>query len=173
MKFRQKNDLTVNGVRSGFSIKDTVALRRETDHTPKTQILAYSEDDEEPEERTYWCAVCKSRLEYLKDSDTIWRCDNCMEYYDTKIQDSPIKDNSGFKVKPHSDLMFYPTEDAEDIPFVQGINPDTIDEEDQPDIEIVRTSADRRIQHIHVKCSPERALRLIAEQDKRKQDHGS
>lgn len=171
MKFRQKNDVTVGGVRQGYTIEDTIELRRELDNNPKTQILAYSEDDDdvEPEDRTYWCAICKSRLEYLKDSDTIWRCDNCMQWYDTKIQDSPIKDKSGFKIRPYHDLQHYPTED-DDSPFFEAINVDTMDEEDSPDIEIVSSSADQRKQHIHVKGSPERALRLIAERDRHHHD---
>ena len=58
-------------------------------------------------------------------------------------------------------LQHYPTADAEDIPFVQGIDLDTKDEEDS-DITIVRTSADQRVQHIHVKGSPSDALRLVS-----------
>jgi hypothetical protein len=117
--------------------------KNQLDNTPKTQILTYSEDDDqEPEERTYWCAICKSRLEYLKDSDTIWRCYNCMEYHDTKIQDKPIKDNKDFRVAPRYDLQFYPTPHDENYsPFFQAIHPDPIGEEDS-DLEIVRTSAD-------------------------------
>jgi hypothetical protein len=65
--------------------------KNQLDNTPKTQILAYSEDDDqEPEERTYWCAICKSSLVYLNHSDTVWRCDNCMTYYDTKIHDNDL-----------------------------------------------------------------------------------
>ena len=165
LKFKKGNDITVTGIRPGFRAQDSFSLR--TDHTPKTQIWSYEEFEPEPEERTYWCAICKSKLEYLKGSDTIWRCDNCMQWYDTKIQDSPIKDKGDFKLAPHYDLQHYPTADAEDIPFVQGINPDTIDEEDSLDIEIVRTSADKRVQHIHVKGSPSDALRLVNENDKR------
>jgi hypothetical protein len=95
-----------------------------------------------------------------------------MQWYDTKIQDSPIKDNSGFKVKPYHDLQHYPTIDDENSPFFEGINVDTIDEEDS-DIGILRTSSDKRVQHIKVRGSPGDALRLVAERDRRKQDHGS
>jgi hypothetical protein len=64
MKFKKGNDITVDGIRPGFRAQDSFSLR--TDHSPKTQIFAYSEDDDiEPEERTYWCAVCKSKLDYL------------------------------------------------------------------------------------------------------------
>jgi len=150
MKFRKQNDIIVDGVRPGFTTRNSFSLR--TDHTPKIQIFAYSEDDEEeePEERTYWCAMCKSRLEYLKGSDTIWRCDNCMEFYDTKIQDSVVKDKEDFKLAPYSGLQHYPVFDADDpnIPFVEGINLD--DKEDNPE---TRTYENQRIQRIHVKGS--------------------
>lgn len=46
--------------------------------------------------------------ELESEIDTIWRCDNCMSYYDTRIQDTPIKDKSDFKLTPHADLIHYP-----------------------------------------------------------------
>ncbi|MGH9953671.1 MAG: hypothetical protein ACRD5J_18805, partial [Nitrososphaeraceae archaeon] len=116
---------------------------------PRIQIfLDDDNENEEPEERTYWCAICKSRLEYLNCSDTIWSCDNCIEYYDTKIQDSVVKDKSDFKLVPYSGLQHYPTADAEDIPFLEAINPN--DKEENPE---TRTYENQRIQHIHIKGS--------------------
>jgi hypothetical protein len=92
-----------------------------------------------------------------------------MEWYDTKIQDSPIHDKSDFKLYTLRDLERYHQFDPDDPnePFVQGIDLDTTDEEDSPDIKIVKTSADQRVQHIRVRGSPDKALRLIAERDKR------
>ena len=46
-------------------------------------------------------------MTYLDKTDTIWRCDNCLSYYDTKIQDKPLKNKSGFKL--HS-FLCVPTE---------------------------------------------------------------
>jgi DNA-directed RNA polymerase subunit RPC12/RpoP len=171
MKFRKQNDIIVDGVRPGYTLRDSVSLRKETDHNPKIQIFSYQdeEDQQEPEERIYWCAMCKSKLEYLNGSDTIWRCDNCMSYYDTKIQDSVVKDKEDFKLTPYSGLQHYPVFDADDpnLPFVEAINPDARDQEDPPDLEILRTSSDQRVQHIRVRGSPGDALRLVSEHDRR------
>lgn len=151
MKFTKRNDITVDGVRQGFTLKDSIALRKDTNNNPDVQIFSYEDDLEDPEDRTYWCAICKSKLEYLMGSDTIWRCDSCMEYYDTKIQDSVIKNKEDFKLAPYYGLRHYPTADADDIPFVEAINLDDTEEEEE-DLES-RTFEDKRVQKIHVKGS--------------------
>jgi NAD-dependent DNA ligase len=69
------NDITVNGVKLGITHKDSVILRRETDHNPKIQTFTFEDLEEPVEEQTYWCAICKSRLVNLERTDTIWRCD--------------------------------------------------------------------------------------------------
>jgi NAD-dependent DNA ligase len=88
MKFTKGNDntITINGVRLGLTLRDSVVMRREADHIPRLQTFTLEDLEEDPEERTYWCAICKSKLVYLTNTDTIWRCDNCLSYYDTKIQ---------------------------------------------------------------------------------------
>ena len=70
---------------------------------------------------TYWCAICKSKLVYLTHTDTIWKCDNCLQYYDTKIQDRPVKDKSEFKLKSYHDPYRQFDEDDPNIVFVEGI----------------------------------------------------
>ena len=49
-----------------------------------------------------------------------------MEYYDTKIQDVPVKDIKDSRVKTYPELSHYPTYEENDIftPFIEGINPD-------------------------------------------------
>jgi hypothetical protein len=152
MKFRKQNDIIVDGVCPGFTTRNSFSLR--TDHTPKIQIFAYSEDDEEeePEERTYWCSICENKLVYLRHLETVWRCNNCLSYYDTKIQDTPIKDKSDFKLFAHSEHNPYATMDVDDssLPFVQGIDPNREPEEDKG-YEVTYQSGDKRIEHQRVK----------------------
>ena len=54
-------------------------------------------EEEEDEVATYYCAFCKSKLDHLQGriDNTIWRCNGCMTYYDTSIQDMPLKNISG------------------------------------------------------------------------------
>jgi|ERR687898_2044041 NAD-dependent DNA ligase len=107
MKFTKRNDnnnITINGVRLGLTLRDSVVMRREADHTPRLQTFTLEDLEEDPEERTYWCAICKSKLVYLTNPETIWRCDNCLSYYDTKIQDRPIKNRLQTIFTPQSIL---------------------------------------------------------------------
>jgi len=140
-----------NEVRQGFRFQDAVYLRKYDNSAAglEIQLFTAEEDDEEPETKRYWCAICKSKLTYMQHTDTIWRCDNCQEYYDTKIQDTPIANNKGFKIRPHHEINRYPKFDEDDsnVPFVKSIN---LDEPENSNIEILRQSADRRIQHIRI-----------------------
>ena len=69
-----------------------------------------------------------------------------MEFFDTKIQDVPVRNNNEFKVTPWSQLQHYPTVDMDDpeIPFAEGINHNTVLKEDLE----TRTQEDKRIQHL-------------------------
>jgi hypothetical protein len=111
---------------------------------PKIQLFTQDDlEEEEQEERKYYC-VCKSRLEYHKHLG-IWICSECYEQYDTNIQDAPLKDISGPRVKTYPELKFNPTYDELDVhmPFVEAIN-----FKETGEVELVRSSSDRRIQHI-------------------------
>lgn len=100
MKFtRRYNDNAVNGVRLGLTLKDSVLLRKETDHKHKIQTFTF-DDEEEPEQRQYFCASCKSRLDYHKYLD-IWICSECYQQYDSKIQDRHIKVKPEFKLNSY------------------------------------------------------------------------
>lgn len=145
MKFRTRNDLEGReGTRPGFTQQDMIYLRRQTD-TPKTQIFSVDELEGEPEDRDYFCAVCKRKLDYIKNLE-MWNCSECSSYHDTKIQDVPLKNTNEFKVTPWSELMHYPTYDEEDpnIPFIEGIDHNTMIEESLE----TRTQEDKRIQHL-------------------------
>jgi ribosomal protein L37AE/L43A len=121
----QFNTLTVNGARLGLKHKYLVTLRKETNHISRLQTFTFEDIEEKLEEKIYWCAICKSKLTYLPNTDTIWRCDNCLSYYDTKIQDAPIKDKSQLKLRSYHDP--YQQYDANDpnIPFTKGIDLET------------------------------------------------
>lgn len=67
----------VDGVRSGFTLRDAIMLRRETDYTPRIQQFPFEDDElEEPEQRQYFYTVDKSRLDYHKYLG-IWICSEC------------------------------------------------------------------------------------------------
>ena len=148
MKFSSKrNDkISREGIRTGFSDADVTYLNRQT-HTPRTVIFSAEELEPEPESRQYFC-VCKSPLTYLKGSNTIWQCSECLSHYDLNIQDTPIKDQRDFKLTPYSQLQHYPQYDADDptLPFVEGINLNKIVESDLE----TREHDERRIQHINL-----------------------
>ena len=116
MRIRTHNDITVNGIRSGFTLRDSVLLRKETDYTSRMQQFAFEDDEliEKPEQRQYFCAVDKSRLDYHKHLG-IWICSECYQQYDTKIQDKPVKNNDDFKLHSHHNP--YPTFDDGDPPI--------------------------------------------------------
>src|SRR5919106_4569295 len=156
MKFIKRNDITINGVKLGLTLRDSVVMRREADHKPRLQTFILEDLEEDPEERTYWCAICKSKLIYLTNTETIWKCDNCLQYYDR-----PIKDKSEFKLRSYHDPYQQFDEDDPNIVLAEGINIQTREQEDG--VEIIGSSADRRIQHIRVGGSPTKALLAMNE----------
>jgi len=147
---------------AGWSQQDKHYLRKtDPSNDPAIQILTEEDlEDEEPEQRQYFCALCKSRLDFLKETGTMWRCNECMEYYDTSIQDVPVKDLRESKVKTYTELSHYPTAEEDDIfvPFIEGINPDQEEDYDQEGVSLISSSADNRIQHIKVKGDITKAL---------------
>lgn len=151
MKFNSKRHdrISKEGTRPGFADSDIAFLSKYT-HEPKTQIWSMEEIEGDPETRHYFC-ICKSPLTYLKGSESIWRCDNCIEYFDTRIQDSPIRDKEPFKLVPYQ--QHYPQYDENDPHqiFVEGIDLNK-------DLE-TREHDDRRVQTIHVKGSFADAIR--------------
>jgi len=150
----------------GWKLEDRHYLRKtDPSNDPDIQILTEEDlEEEEPEQRQYWCAICKARLDFLKETGTIWRCNECMEYYDTSIQDVPVKDLSESKVRTYPELDRYPTYDESDVylPFVEGINPDT-DGDITSNIEVVYLDGLRK--HIRVKGLPTEALSIMNELD--------
>jgi hypothetical protein len=134
-KHTQFNTFTISGIRMGLTLKDSVLLKKDFDYKPKIQTFIFEDDyNLEPEQREYFCAVDKSLLDYHKYLD-IWICHECFQHYDTRIQDTPIKDKSGFKLFAHSEHNPYATLDDNDpnLPFVQGIDPNREPEEHSKD----------------------------------------
>lgn len=106
---------------------------------PDIQVIPEDNlEESDPALREYWCAICKSKLDYLQNME-MWYCSACVQYYDTKIQDVPIKNINDSKVGVYAELEHYPTYDESDIylPFVEGINPDTADEDVPSNIEVI------------------------------------
>ena len=93
-----------NSPNQGLSLRDQHYLRTHDNAQADPDIQMFKEvelEDEEPEQ--YYCALCKSKLDHLQQGidDTIWRCNECMTYYDTSIQDMPLKDISGQRIKTY------------------------------------------------------------------------
>jgi len=117
---------------------------------PEWQLLTEEDlEEEDPEQRHYFCAICKSTLDFLKDTETIWRCNECMQYYDTSIQDAPIKDMSESRVRVYQELDHYPEYDENDprMIFVEGIEQDA-DEYTPSNIEVISDDG----HHKHIRC---------------------
>jgi hypothetical protein len=145
--------------RHSFKLRDQYYLKRfdNPESNPTVQIFDDSEDEDE-ESLVYYCAVCKDRLEYLYDIEE-WFCNGCGQHYNTRFQDTPVKNTKDFTVKPWIDR--YPTMDAEDpnMPFMAGKNPDK--EVSNPDVELIKTSPDERVKHIRVRGSLTDAWNVI------------
>lgn len=156
-------------VNQGFKPNDQNYLRKYDNPKSDPQIQLFTDEDldEEPEDKQYFCAMCKTRLDYYSDLEE-WFCSGCMQHYDTKIQDKPIADISDFKLVPHSDLLHYPQFDDNDprLAFVANIDVDKLaGEEDY--VELVKSSPDTRVKHIKVKGSPVQAISAMNEADKK------
>lgn len=119
------------------------------------------EDNEDPEEREYYCTICKGRLEYLGDLNE-WFCTICNQYYDTKIQDKPLKNKSGFKLHSHHDPYRQYDEEDPYIPFIKGVDVEDV-AGDVEEVELVKSSPDRRVQTIRVRGSLAEALNATRE----------
>lgn len=70
-------------IRQGFTIRDENFLRKYDNPKadPDVQIFsAESFEEEEKELREYYCACCKSRLDYHNHLD-VWLCPQCFQQY--------------------------------------------------------------------------------------------
>lgn len=145
-----------NKVRLGFGSQTDNYLRRFDNAAADPDVQVFTNETEDDEQTLYYCAMCKSRLEYHKHL-CIFICPECFEQYDTKIQDRPIL-KKGFKITPHHELNRYPKFDDQDpnIPYMKGVS---LDEQLDSDIEVLRTSQDGRIQHLRIRdnCTREEA----------------
>ncbi|MGH9983261.1 MAG: hypothetical protein ACRD8W_04805 [Nitrososphaeraceae archaeon] len=155
-------------VNQGWKQTDVWYLNRHdnTQADPDIQILTEDNlEDENKELREYWCAIRKSKLDYIKNMD-MWYCSACVQYYDTKIQDVPIKDLSESKVRTYTELDHYPPYEENDIylPFVEGVNQDA-DEDIPSNVEVVSDDGHRK--HIRVKGLPMEVLSTMRELDGR------
>ena len=93
-----------------------------------------------------------------KPTSTIWRCN------DTSIQDMPLRDISGTKVKAYSEFQYYSAYDDNDSYMIslQGIK---TDEQNTPGNVEIRRDNSFRIKHIRVRGSLVEVLSKISEMD--------
>lgn len=77
----------------------------------------------------------------------MWTCKSCVEYYDPNQQADPIKDPTDSKLIPYTDLLHYPTADAEDLASFEAIHPDK--QEGEEGLEN-RSYEDQRVEHINL-----------------------
>jgi hypothetical protein len=106
-------------------------------------------EEEDPDDRIYYCAMCKGVLDYDKHLEA-HLCKSYVQYYDTtNIQDTPLKDIKDFQLAPYSQLQNYPVFDENDpnMPFVEGIRLDELEKEEGLE---TRTYDNGRIQHINL-----------------------
>ena len=91
----------------------------------------------------------------------MWRCNECLTYYDTKIQDSLLKDITGYQLQPYTELQHYPVYDENDLhlAFVVGVDPHNTTELEGLEI---RQHDNQRVQRIHVSGSFAEAIRAGA-----------
>ena len=157
-------------VNQGWKQQDEHYLRKFDNAAADPDISILTEDnleEENKEERQYWCAICQSKLDYVKNMD-MWYCEACFSYYDTHIQDVPIKNIKDSRVGVYAELEHYHQLDDEDIylPFVQGIDPDPDADNIPRNIEVVYDDSFRH-KHIRVKGIPTEALSAMNEMDGR------
>jgi len=161
------------GVKSGFTHQDEYQLRKWNNplSNPRIQIWTEEDLDDEPEEvKRYYCAMCKSRLEHLPKLE-YWQCSSCSEVYDNKyLHDTPLKSITDHKLMPHTALQYYPQYDDDDpnIPFVSAVDiDDNLEEEDNPDFQVTKSSSDNRVKFIKVRGSPADALAMTKQHEER------
>src|SRR5918996_5257647 len=164
---RDNNNSSSSNPNTGWNQREQWYLNRydNAEAGPDVQILNEEGwENENKERREYFCAICQSKLDYLKNLD-MWFCSACVQYYDTKIQDVPIKNLSESKVKTFPELDKYPTYGENDIymSFVQGIDPDEYDSIPR-NVEVLRDDG-FRIEHIRVRGLPTEALAAMNELD--------
>ena len=166
MKVTRNKDTEVY---QGFSLKDQNYLRKFDNAAADPEIQLFTEEELEDEnEIEYYCALCKSKLDHLREGidDTIWRCNNCMAYYDTNIQDLPLKNISSQRIRAYPEFEYYQEYDENDINtiFMQGIDADELGYQSSPKtVEILRD--DNRVKHIKVRGSLVEALAAMNEMD--------
>jgi DNA-directed RNA polymerase subunit RPC12/RpoP len=69
---------------AGWKLQDENYLRKydSAEAGPELQILTEEDwEDDDKEQREYFCAICKSKLDYLEGTETIWICSNCSQTY--------------------------------------------------------------------------------------------
>ena len=88
-----------------------------------------------------------------------------MVYYDTNIQDMPLKDISSTGVKTYPEFQYYPVfeEDGPAMIFMQGINPD--EERSIPKNVVILRDDGFRNRHVKVRGSPVEAISVMNEMD--------
>lgn len=149
-----------NKINRGLRPQDEAYTRLHDNPTasPDIQMFTYEDLEDQPEERKYYCSLCKGKLQLLQGLGE-WYCMPCGQHYDINLWDTPIKDKKPFKLKPFMEFQHNPTYDEEDsnLPFAEGIEVDDL-VEDTDDVTLVNNTPDNRVQHIRVKGDITKAL---------------
>lgn len=139
-------------VRRGFDVSVENYLNTHDNAEDDPYIQVFDNEEDVDDYKAYFCAICKKEIKYHPNLQE-WFCDNCGQHYDTKIQDRPITNKTGFRVTPHFDIARYPKADEEDpdVPYAQAIQLDEDNIGYTEEVELVKSSPDQRIKHIRVK----------------------
>ena len=150
----------------GLRIQDTVYLDRyDNNHSPEVNVIAPSISDEEDGEEEikgpdYVCANCENILDHNNILTNLYSCRRCTKFYDiTKDrlltrsdleEDGVIYVSNELRTYKYDKFSDYKEAGSKTIPIMFSINPDTLDTDEARGYEIVRQSADKRIEHRRV-----------------------
>ena len=91
--------------------------------------------------------MCKSLLSYDKRLEA-YHCSSCVQWYDLRLQDTPLKNIKDFQLVPYGEQRHYPEFDQNDpmTAFIENIPVDKIYQEN--DEAEIRSYDNGRVQRI-------------------------
>lgn len=145
----------------GFNPRDEHELVKASRSDPQVQMFT-EEDLEDEEINTFYCSLCKCKLEWLIGPGEYF-CGECGVTYDPRIQDKPLVDTKDFKVRTYPEFEYYQVYDDKDIKaaFMEGVDLDRDEVYESQDVELVRSSPDERVKVYRVHGLPEDAMKVF------------
>jgi hypothetical protein len=161
--FRIPNkQLEYHGVNIGYSLRDTIYINEHDNFTlgPVANIIASISDEEDDDDTIdkvdYCCADCESLLDYIRPLDK-YKCPRCVntDFLDiTKhrlLKRSDLAEDGVLYVsadtRKYEKMEDYIEQGTKIQLFIQSINPDTLDTDENKGYEIVRQSPNKRFEH--------------------------